>query len=78
MSDQSIKITEKQIVDAMDEMCYESLHPDLHNAWEQIVVYLSKVRAGLQNYPAEVIPGTLDALTKLGDIHTESEKNERV
>lgn len=66
MSDQSIRITEKQIVDAMDEMCSESLHPELFDAWEQIVTHLSKVRSGLQAYPFEVIPGTLDALAKLG------------
>ena len=66
MSDKSIRITEKQIVDAMDEMCLESLDPELHEAWEKIVTSLSKVRSGLANYPAEIFPGTLDALNKLG------------
>lgn len=66
MSDQSIKITEKQIVDAMDEMCSEILHPELFDAWNQIVTHLTKVRSGLQSYPFEVIPGTMDALAKLG------------
>ena len=66
MSDQSIRITEKQIVDAMDEMCSESLYPDLHDAWEKIVNNLIEVRSGLANYPQEIFPGTLDALNKLG------------
>ena len=66
MSDKSIVITEKQIVDAMDEMCYESLAPELHEAWEKIVTHLSKVRHGLANYPQEMFPGTLEALNNLG------------
>lgn len=66
MSDQSIRITEKQIVDAMDEMCLESLDPELHEAWERIVTSLCKVRRGLANYPQEIFPGTLDALNNLG------------
>ena len=48
MSDKSIKITEKQIIDAMDEMCYESLDPELHEAWEKIVTSLIKIRKELQ------------------------------
>ena len=66
MSDKSIVITEKQIVDAMDEMCMESLCPEHHDAWEKIVTSLKEVRAGLANYPQEIFPGTLDALNKLG------------
>ena len=66
MSNKSIVITEKQIVDAMDEMCFESLDPELHEAWEKIVTSLSIIRSELQNYPSEVIPGTRDALAKLG------------
>lgn len=50
MSDQSIKITEKQIVDAMDEMCLESLDPELHEAWEKIVSHLYAVRDALAKY----------------------------
>ena len=64
----SIVITEKQIVDAMDEMCLESLYPDLHNEWEKIVTNLKEVRPALANYPQEIFPGTLDALNKLGKI----------
>lgn len=37
MSNRSIVITEKQIVDAMDEMCHESLCPEYHDAWEEIL-----------------------------------------
>ena len=51
MSDKSIVITEKQIVDAMDEMCMESLCPEHHEAWEHIVTSLKEVRKGL----AEII-----------------------
>ena len=53
MSNKSIIITEKQIVDAMDEMCSESLDPELHTAWEQIVTNLILVRSRLANYPYE-------------------------
>jgi len=66
MSDKSIRITEKQIVEAMDEMCFESLDPELCEAWEKIVTNLSKVRGGLANYPQEIFPGTMEALNKLG------------
>lgn len=66
MSDQSIRITEKQIVDVMDEMCCESLDPELHDAWEKIVTSLIKVRKGLANYPQEIFPGNLEALSDLG------------
>ena len=66
MSNQSIVITEKQIVAAMDEMCIESLDPELIDAWENIVTSLSKVRSRLANYPQEIFPGTLEALNNLG------------
>ena len=53
MSDQAIRITEKQIVDAMDEMCCESLDPELHAAWELVVTALISVRKNLADYPQE-------------------------
>ena len=66
MSNRSIVITEKQIVDAMDEMCYESLCPEYHDAWEKIVTCLKETRPALANYPHEIFPGTLDELNNLG------------
>lgn len=53
MSNKSIVITEKQIVEAMDEMCCESLNPALHDAWEKIVTNLINVRTGLADYSPE-------------------------
>jgi len=57
MSNKSIVISEKQIVDTMDEMCYESLDPELHEAWEKIVISLSKVRSGLKDHKLPPIEG---------------------
>lgn len=45
MSNRSIVITEKQIVDAMDEMCYESLCPEYHDAWEKEEAYMRELEA---------------------------------
>jgi len=66
MSNKSIIITEKQIVDDMDEMCCESLDPSLYDTWEKVVNHIVKIRPGLANYPFEIFPGTLDSLNKLG------------
>lgn len=65
MSDISIRITEKQIVDAMDEMCRERLGTELYAAWEKIVVSIAKERIGPADCWQEIFPGTLDALNKI-------------
>ncbi len=65
MSDQSIRVTKKQIIDAMDEICRESLNTELYYAWERIVANLESERKEVVNYPQEIFPGTLDALNKI-------------
>ena len=49
MSDKSIKITEKQILSRFNEMCQESLSPDVYSMWaDQIIPALNKIRNGLK------------------------------
>lgn len=49
MSDKSIKITEKDIMTRFDEMCQESLSPDVYSTWvNEIIPALNKIRAGLK------------------------------
>jgi hypothetical protein len=38
MSDKSIKTTEAEILKRLDEMCQESLSPDVYFIWKDIVV----------------------------------------
>lgn len=65
MSDQSIRVTKKQIIDAMDEICRESLNTELYYAWERIVTNLESERKEVVNYPQEIFPGIFDALNKI-------------
>lgn len=49
MSDKSIRITEAQIRDRIDEMCAESLSPDVYDMWkDQIIPMLNRIRDGLK------------------------------
>lgn len=49
MSDKSIVITEKDILVRFDEMCQETLSPDVYSIWkDQIIPALNKIRRGLQ------------------------------
>lgn len=49
MSDKGIllKIAECEILKTMDEMCAESLPPDLHTAWEEVKNCLIDTRSQL-------------------------------
>lgn len=44
----AIIITEKVILNTMDEMCIESLSPDTFEKWEEVKEELSKVRKNLK------------------------------
>ena len=49
MSDKGIdlKIDECKILQTMNEMCAESLPPDLHDSWEEIKAFLIDTRSQL-------------------------------
>lgn len=47
MSDKAIKITELQILGAMNAMCEESLSPETFEAWEKVCQALKATRPGL-------------------------------
>lgn len=51
MSDKGIflKIDECQILQKIDDMCAESLPPDLHNSWEEIKDCLIETRKQLNS-----------------------------
>lgn len=59
MSNKSIVITEKQLVEAVDEMCMESLDAKDGEAWERVVTALIKARPGLASYIPEILPVTV-------------------
>jgi len=57
MSDKGIIITEKELLKRIDEMCAESLSPDIYSMWiDKIVPALNKIRFSLQNSPLYISP----------------------
>lgn len=64
MSDKGIllKISECEILKTMDEMCAESLPPELHNMWEEVRDCLLETRSQLE--PMTPTIGDICALIK--------------
>lgn len=48
MSDKSIIISEREILDKFEEMCAESLSPDVYDNLDKIIFELNRVRTQLQ------------------------------
>ena len=64
MSDKAIVITEKKIMTRFDEMCQETLSPDVYSIWaDQIIPALNKIRTGLQPTPMAYCPSCGGELT---------------
>lgn len=70
MSDKGIvlKVDECKILNTMDDMCTESLPPDLHNAWEEIMACLIDTRQRLS--PLAIPAGGWTHTCKDGERHT--------
>lgn len=70
MSDKGIvlKVDECKILNTMDDMCAESLPPDLHNVWEEIMACLIDTRH--QFAPLAIPAGGWAHICKDGERHT--------
>lgn len=74
----SIIITEKEILNAVNEMCVESLSPDTFEKWEEVKKALAMVRKNIINENMKTINNLHNFRFKETKFFTESLANDKI